>query len=861
MSDIVSFGEWMAQRRKTLDMTQRELASQTNCALATIKKIEIDERRPSRDLAEALAGALQISADAKQKFVECARGLRPVDALASIGINGKVEKTSTPIPVVNLPAQPTPFIGREAELDQIATYLDNPTCRLLTLVGAGGIGKTRLAYQAGILSASRFPSGVYGVPLAGVNAPEFMVTAIAEWVKLPLFGSDNPKIQLLNFLQPKGLLLILDNLEHLLEGVGLLAEILEAAPRVKILTTSRERLNLSGEWLFPVNGLSFPNDAQQENAADFTAVQLFEGCARRNLPGFHLQDHLSASIRVCELVEGMPLAIELAASWVRRMPCEQIAEQIQQDLNFLSAGWRDAPERHRSIRALFDHSWRMLSAEEQDVLMKLSVFRGGFEPEAARQIAGASLGMLTSLEDKSLVQGSPFGRYDLHELIRQYAENHLKDAGKAVEAQNRHLDYYLIWAETTDKQLHTKEQLNAARRIKTEYNNLRAALTWAFDAHDAEKGLRVANALWFFWFRWDGIWDEGLRWTELGLSQTEGVSPIRTDALGNAATLAAQLGNLRAAGEYMQRGYAYSQQLGWKVGIARYVMGMSYVMPDYTEVAAQFEQAIALLRETDMPWMLATALFLYGDRARVQGDLERAQRLYDESFAISKTNQDRMLIGASLVRLGRLAALKGDYQKARTVYDEATKLVREIERPYLEYLIPLAALAIYQGDYESAQRHLKESLTYAEEFNDVGGTIHASYFLAELALHREQFSEAARLLATSITMTLSDREWQHNFTNHEFNCERLIISGKVACAMGDYPEAARLLSMGESARAQSGYLLDPLPCAEYEQAVQKTREQLGDALFDPAWKAGQVSTEEAALLYTVEYLQSKLAKG
>jgi tetratricopeptide (TPR) repeat protein len=599
----------------------------------------------------------------------------------------------------------------------------------------------------------------------------------------------------------------------------------------------------------------------RDSAGGFTAVQLFEGCARRNLPGFRLQDHLSASVRVCELVEGMPLAIELAASWVRRMPCEQIAEQIQQDLNFLSAGWRDVPERHRSIRALFDHSWRMLSEEEQDVLMKLSVFRGGFEPEAARQIAGASPEMLNSLEDKSLVQGSSSGRYDLHELIRQYAENHLTASGKRAETHNQHLDYYMKWAEIADEQLHKAGQVAWARRIKIEYNNLRAALTWAFDSGDAEKGLRIANALWFFWFRWDGIWDEGLRWTQLGLSQTEGVSPIRADALGNAATLAAQIGNFRAAGEYMQQGYDYSQQLGWKPGIARYVMGMSYVMPNYAEVAAQFDQAIALLRETDLPWMLATALFLYGDRARVQGDLERAQLLYDESFAISKTNQDQMLIGASLVRLGRLAALKGDYQKARTAYNEASKLVREIGRPYLEYLIPLAASAIYQGDYESAQHHLNESLAYAEEFNDVGGKIHAGYFSAELALHRERFSETARLLSISITMTLSDREWQHNFTNHEFNCERLIIAGKLACALGDYAQAAWLLSTGETVRAQSGYLIDPLPRAEYEQAVQKTREHLGDALFDPAWQAGQTSTEEAALLHAVEYLQSKLEKG
>ena len=863
MSDIISFGEWMAKRRKILDMTQRELASQTNCALATIKKIEMDERRPSRDLAEALAGALQIPPESQLNFIECARGLRLVDVLAAIGKRDESEKITTPVPSANLPAQSTPFVGREAELDQILTHLDDPDCRLLTLIGAGGIGKTRLAYQAGILSASRFPSGVYGVPLAGVNAPDFMVTAIAEGVKLPLFGSDNSKTQLLNFLKPKYTLLILDNLEHLLEGAGLLAEILEAASGVKILATSRERLNLSGEWLFPVSGLPFPNDARQENAAGFTAVQLFEGCARRNLPGFRLQDHLSASVRVCELVEGMPLAIELAASWVRRMPCEQIADQIQQDLSFLAAGWRDVPERHRSIRALFDHSWRMLSAEEQEVLMKLSVFRGGFESEAARQIAGASLGMLNSLEDKSLVQGSPSGRYDLHELLRQYAESHLTASGKSAETHNRHLDYYMKWAESADEQLHKVEQVAWARRIKIEYNNLRAALTWAFDGGDAEKGLRLANALWFYWFRLDGNWDEGFKWLELGLSQTEGVTLARADAFGNAATLAAQLGQLQLTLEYFERGHAYAQQLGWKAGVARYPLGMSYSMRDYAEVAAQFVQAIALLREDGPRWMLATAIMLYGDRARVQGHLDRAQALYDEVLLITSEEQDWLLIIAVLGRLGRLAALKGDYPKAEQFYEEWIDKAQQTEHllGLTEFLIHYGAFAIYQGDFESAEHRLNKALSLAEAYNASGAQVHAIYYMAEVALHREQFREAARLLVESFTMTLSDPNWNQNFTNQEFNAERLVIAGKLACALGDDEQATRLLCAGEKVRLQSNYVLDPLPRREYEHAVQNTREQLGAADFDHAWHAGQSWTEEAALLHAVEYLHSKLEPG
>ncbi|MBC7813120.1 MAG: helix-turn-helix domain-containing protein, partial [Burkholderiales bacterium] len=836
MSETLFFGKWIAQRRKTLDMTQRELAAQTNCTLATIKKIEQDERRPSRELAEGMASALRIPADKIAMFVECARGLRSVDVLVSIGVGWGAEKNEARtaiIPVVLLPSQSTPFIGREAELSQIAAYLDDATCRLLTLVGPGGIGKTRLAYQAAAASTNGFRSGVYAVPLAGVSTADALLPAIAERLKFT-FQSGDPKAQLLHFLHQKRLLLILDNLEHLLDGVGLLSEILQVAPGVKILATSRERLNLSAEWLFPVDGLLFPTDADQKDQAGFSAVQLFEGCARRALPSFHLADQLSATIHVCQLLEGMPLAIELAASWARQMSCEQIAEQIQRDLNFLSAGRRDVPERHRSIGALFDHSWRLLSIEEQAVLMKLSVFRGGFELEAAQAVAGARLMLLSALEDKSLVQGSPSGRYNLHELIRQYAESRLNEAGKSAETQHRHLDYYINWVETAENQLHTGEQINTARRIKIEYNNLRAALARAFDGGDPEKGLRVTNALWFYWFRWSGNWVEGFKWTELGLNQTEGITPARADAYGYAGTFAAQTGNLRTAIDYMQRGFELSQALGLAHGIARYAMGISFRIQDYAQVAAKFEEAIVLLRESGPRFMLSTALFLYGDRARVQGDLDRAQSLYEESLIIARAEQDFQMMTAPLAKLGRLAALKGDYQQAHHFYAEGMELARQLDVTIViaEYSLFLGAMAVYQGDHESAKRHLNEALAVREELADSGGIIQVTYFLAELELHLAEFNDTIRLLVESITMTLRDTEWQQNFTNHEFNTERLIIAGKLAWALGDYAQAGWLLGAGEAIRMQSNYLLDALARGEYENAVHEVRTALGNEAFD-----------------------------
>jgi predicted ATPase/transcriptional regulator with XRE-family HTH domain len=851
MSETFSIGEWVSQRRKALDMTQRELAERASCTVATIKKIESDERRPSRDLAGLLADALQVPQQVRAVFLDCARGLRPVDVLSSTA--GDAQPVT---PIVNLPAESTPFIGREVELAQITGYLRDPACRLLTLVGPGGIGKTRLAYQAAASTANRFPAGVHAVPLAGVNAPDYLLPAIAERLKLTFFNESDPRTQLLNFLREKTLLLVLDNFEHLLEGAALLADIITAAPGVKILATSRERLNLSGEWVYPVDGLPFPKQSVNgDDLAAYDAVRLFEGSARRALPGYTLGDDLPAASHICRLAEGMPLAIELAASWVRRMPCAQIAEQIRRDLDFLAAGWRDVPERHRSIRALFEHSWRLLAPDEQQVMMTLSVFRGGFDAEAAQTIAGASLPVLAALEDKSLVRASPTGRFDLHELVRQYAESRLTEAGKAAETRNRHLDYFTGWAELADSKLHGGEQILWVRHIQVEYDNLRAALAWAFDGGDSETGLRLANALWYYWFG-RGHFLEGYDWMRLGLQQTEGMTPVRAVAFGGAGVIAAQL-RQQVAGEYVMQGRHYAEQLGMKESLAMSNTSISFAIQDYEAARALYEECIAVLRETPQHFYLRTALFLYGDRARGHGDLERAEALYRESLALARADQDLWGMTMPLGNLGRLAVHRGDYERGKGLVREAININRELgnRAGIANYLIYLGALAVYLGDYQSAERDLNETLAIWQNQGHEMGIIHALYCLAELALHREDFMGAARLLADSLNTTLRIPDWEVNFSNREFSVDRLVIAGKLACALGDYPQASRLLGAGEAVRAQVGYVLEPLPRAEYEQAVAETRGQMGEAAFQHAWAEGQALNEADAVAEALAYVE------
>jgi len=312
---------------------------------------------------------------------------------------------------------------------------------------------------------------------------------------VPLVGSADLKAQVLDYLREKRLLLVMDNCEHLLDGIVVLDEILATAPGVKILATSRERLNLHSEWLFPVRGLPFPQNESEPGVETYSAMQLFVQSARRGGPSFRLDDITSVA-RICKLVEGLPLAIELAAGWVHQMPCEGIAAHIERDLDFLATNLRGVPERHRSTRALFEHSWRLLSADEQAAMRKLSIFRGSFDAPAAEYIGGAPLHTLSALAEKSLIRFSPSGRYDLHELLRQFAEEKLREAGEFAAIQDRHLDYYITWAEEANQRLRSGEQMTWYRRIETEHDNLQAALRWGTSEQRSETGLRLAVALW-----------------------------------------------------------------------------------------------------------------------------------------------------------------------------------------------------------------------------------------------------------------------------------------------------------------------------------------------------------------------------
>jgi len=374
---------------------------------------------------------------------------RRTEAVAVAREHGLLE-SDAPAPAVpkhNLPIQNTHFVGRQQVLSEVQARLSEPSCRILTLFGPGGAGKIRLAIEAAGALLPSYPSGVYFVPLASVETANLIVPALADTLGLTLSNDQDPMTQALNFLREKAALLVIDNIEHLLEGVDILAEFIVHTKALKLLVTSRERLRLTQEWVFDVQGLSYPQLNGHEavtHAEDYEAVQLFVQTAQRLQPDFAPDDGDYQSIaRICQLVSGLPLAVEMAASWVRVLSCADIAQEIDQNLALLTSSMRNVRERHRSIQSVLDHSWRLMSETEQDVFSKLTVFGGSFEREAAAAVADASLTTLLDLVDKSFVQPVGQGRFAIHELLKQFGSARLQDDPEQWQATRlRHCQYF-----------------------------------------------------------------------------------------------------------------------------------------------------------------------------------------------------------------------------------------------------------------------------------------------------------------------------------------------------------------------------------------------------------------------------------
>ena len=837
------FSEWLKRRRQQLDLTQEQLAQRASCSVFAIRKIESGERRPSRQLAELLAQSLEIPCEEQAVFIKAARGESSMERLASVARmpsrDSQPAVKSSPLPV-DLPKALTPFIGREPELSALGQLLCDPQCVLLTIVGPGGIGKTRLAIEAANQCRDRFPDGVWFVPLAALNSPGLLVAAIAGALDFRIQDPADPQTQLLRYLREKRTLLILDNAEHLLEGVGLFAEILHACPGIKLLVTSRERLNLLSEWVFEILGLPVPPGDRVEQSESYSSVALFLQSARRACPGFLLDDTDRAEIAcICRLVEGMPLAIELAASWVRTLSTTEIAAEIERNLDFLSTSARDVPERHRSMRAVFDHSWEMLSAEEQQVLCRLSDFRGGFTRQAAEQVAGASLPILSSLVNRTLVRLSQaqlhgrIVRYDLHELIRQYCATHLAEDPQAyAAAQERHCAFFLALAETADQELKGPRQLEWLNRLEQELANLRAAWEWALKSNAAaqlmnEPALRLSGALRWFW-RMRGLFHEGRNWLMEALQQSSGRPTAgRARALLGMSLILNGLGDLGAARPLAEESAAIYRELGDQRGLAEAltITGLTLVWQGEAILGrTRLEEALTLYREAGDRWGEAQVLYRLGSFLSDYGGDQVGQGMLAESAAILEELGESYLFAGVLASLGVVETSLGNYAAARAHFEHSLAIAREIGHPWgiADVLTNLGCLFRIQGDYGTAQTCLESAQRVYQEHPHSTWEIDVLCALVENNITQGDFSSAQlHLRAVSNLFRLSENKWLQVLV--------LYFRGLLAFYQGDAGEA--VVSLGETtALAREGQYKPDLARALIAMGrVRRTLSEFGQA--------------------------------
>jgi predicted ATPase/DNA-binding XRE family transcriptional regulator len=733
-----SFGEWVKRRRKALDLIQEELAERAGCSVFALRKIESGERRPSKQLAGLLAAALEIPEEDKQTFIRVARGDLKLERLQvpSPDVTSVSLPDDSPAPAMNrLPLQPTPLLGRELELAAMTKLFNEPHARLLTLTGPGGIGKTRLAIEFASHQLLSFPDGIYYVSLAPINAPDLIVPTIAESLGFNFSGPTDPKEQLMLYMASRlkrPVLLVLDNLEHLLsDGAGdvatvdtiyLVSEMLQRLPSVKILATSRERLNLQGEWTYELHGLPVPPVDFEGNLEDFSAAALFIQGARRVKADYEVAEtERPAIIKICQLLDGIPLGIELAAAWTGALSCIEIATEIETNIDFLTTSMRDIPERHRSLRAAFDHSWRLLSGTERDVLSSLSVFRGGFDRHAVEKVTGATLPLLASLVSKSLVRRTDARRYDLHEVIRQYAASHLdENQVRSLETCNGHCEYYLNLASDYETKLKSALQQSAMREMTVELDNLRAAWNWGIKQKKFESLGRAART--FGWYY------------EVSSMIREGID---------------QLELLVCALTYQPRDAQMDKALGTTI----VQQGLLYFRTgQFTRAQELYDQSIAILRSVDAQALLADALIFSGTLKHLNGDYLEAKALITEGLTYARALKDEWFIAYGIYNLGHVDSLMGEYQKGYDQMQEGLALWRKVGDPHsislgLNFLVD-TQIALKR--YDEAKASMRESISLCEQTQNRWGMGTAYRYLGLATMADGQYDEARECFQKSL---------------------------------------------------------------------------------------------------------------
>lgn len=775
----------------------------------------------------------------------------------------------------NIPAQLTSLIGREQEVAAISTLLERPDVRLLTLTGTGGIGKTRLSLEIGTALLPAFSDGVYFVPLASISDPALVIPAIAHTLGLQhrYLDGQQPLEEHLDYLKTslreKHYLLLLDNFEQVVSAAPAIAELLSACPRIKILVTSRETLHLQGEYEFPLPPLALPGGTSPlplHELTQYAAIALFLQRAMAIKPDFAVTTanvHIIAMI--CRRLDGLPLAIELAAARVKLLTPQALLQRLSHPLNVLTGGRQNAPERHQTLRNTIAWSYHLLNAVEQQLFRRVAVFVGSCSLEAVEALyssypdkAALVLDGVSSLIDKSLLRQVEQGdepRLLMLETIREYALEMLIANREERMIRYAHASYYLSLVEESEHELVGPRQASWLERLEREHDNLRAALDWSLKPDEdrdetqrrMEIALRLAGALRRFW-QMHGHLKEGQFFLEQALSASEGIivsAQARAKALIGAGTLASIQNDFHRTETYCQESLLLFRELGDQQGIALSLFILSVVpmmKGDSGTARARTEEALALFREMGDRERIAWSLSTLGLLDMQEGNYASAHTRYEESLATHRRSGDKRGIASSLLSLAQLLFIsQGDQAALRSLLDEGLALYQELgeKQGIANSYVLDGQLAFSQDDVTTARSQLEEGIQLYREIGHRRALAEALIILARVVLAQGEWTEARAFYEESreMAITLKDRL---------LIATCLEVYASTTAQEGQLRRAARLWGAAEALRESIRVSLPPVARQDYERAVALARTQLGEKAFTTAWREGRAMTPEQA---------------
>lgn len=849
----ISFGRWLKEQRRRTGITRDALADQVACSTETLQKIEAGERRPSRQIALSLAGLFQVPSDEQEAFVSFARALSPKGSLTPEHEHEhELGQEHSPWRAVhlsksNLPLALTTLIGRERELDEVCSRLMQPKVRLLTLTGSPGTGKTRMAIEVATALLGDFEDGVYLVELAPLSDPAMVISVMARTLDLRETGGQSIEETLLAYVKDKRILLVLDNFEHLLDAGPQVVKLIQASPWIKVLITSREALHVRGERQYPLPPLRLPvpaNKPSLEELARSPAVQLFVERAQDADAGFALTEENALEVaEVCVHLDGLPLAIELAAGRVSLFPPRillSILRQHGQQLKVLTGGSRDLPPRQQTLRRAIEWSYDLLDEGHKELFHRMAVFWGGWTLQALEAVCNSAdqevggeeqkvevVDGVETLVSANLLQqreGSDGeSRFWMLETIHEYAREKMEESGKGKALQREHALYFMRLAEEVEPHLISREQQEWLDRLEDEYDNIRAALAWSGEHAEggsqegAEIGLRTAGAIYRFW-QLRSLMTEGREQLERALSVPAGVlqacSPSsRAKALTRAGYLATRQGDYSSARALSEGSLVLAREAGDKQSMALSLNNLgavAYEQGDYIEAYAMFEESLALRRELEHKWGISTSLNSLGVVAYEQGDYTMARALHEESLVLFRELGDKWGVSMSLNNLGLVVYEQGDYPRVRALHEESLALRREIGDKWgvILSLNNLGFVASTQGDYTGARALHEEGLALGREIGDKKGIAACLVGLAGVAVGMGQVEDMER--------------------------------------------GTRLLGAVQWLLEKMGAVLQRDDRLPYESAMVSARSVLGEKAFEKAWQERRGMSLEEAVDYALE---------